>query len=561
MYDIDFIAKKLKLIGKLLELKGENSFKVVAYYRGEETLRAQTETIEALIASGELDKLKNIGSALGEKIRAIHLTGTCPLLTRLEEEIPEGVIKMLNIKGIGPKKVQAIWQEMGITSIGDLWYACNENRLVEMKGFGAKTQETIMKAVEYVMANEDKFHYARLFPYAAKLLNALKDALGEDAQVSFTGELRRKMPTLSAIELIVASKHKEKAIHAAVSHPEFVKVEETGDILKLQVAESSIPATITFSEKNYWYGLWQTTGSPAHISQLSPDPNKDYESEEAIYAGMGLDYIEPELREDLGEIEKAKQHTLPKLITNADIRGMMHNHSTWSDGLHTLEQMAEACRKMKMEYLGISDHSRSAGYAGGLSIDRVRAQHAEIDALNAKMAPFRIFKGIESDILADGSLDYPDEVLATFDFVIASVHSGLNMDEEKATQRLIKAIENPYTTMLGHPTGRLLLMRKGYPINHRAVIDACAAHGVSIEINANPSRLDLDWTWVPYALEKGVMLSINPDAHRMAGYEDTWWGVDAGRKGGLTADRCLNTFHLADIEAWFQQKKKRAGVL
>lgn len=561
MYDIDFIAKRLKLIGKLLELKGENSFKVVAYYRGEETLRAQTVPIQQLIQTGELDKLKNIGSALGEKIRAIYETGTCPLLARLEEEIPEGVIKMLNIKGIGPKKVQAIWQEMGITSIGELWYACNENRLVEMKGFGAKTQETIRNAVEYVMANEDKFHYARLFPFAEKLEVALREALGPAAKISLSGEIRRKMPTLQAVELLVESSYQAQAIEIAQTHPDFTLDRLEGDTLHLYIAESTIPVRITFAQGNFWLALWERTGSAEHIAQLSPNRQIEYASEAEIYSHLGLQFIEPEMREDMGEIEKARNGNLPVLIEREDIRGMVHNHSTWSDGLHTLAQMAEACREMGMDYLGISDHSRSAGYAGGLSIERVIAQQTEIDGLNQKMAPFRIFKGIESDILGDGSLDYPDEVLATFDFVIASVHSGLNMEEEKATQRLIRAIENPYTTMLGHPTGRLLLVRKGYPINHRAVIDACAAHGVAIEINANPHRLDLDWTWVPYALEKGVMLSINPDAHRMAGYADTWWGIEAGRKGGLAANQCLNTFTTEELAQWFQQKKKRAGIL
>jgi DNA polymerase (family 10) len=283
--------------------------------------------------------------------------------------------------------------------------------------------------------------------------------------------------------------------------------------------------------------------------------SQSYNTEQAIYQAAGMPYIIPELREGLYEFDLAKENKLNDLIEFKDLKGILHNHSTYSDGKHTLAEMAIYCKELGYEYLGISDHSKAAFYAGGLTEETVRRQHQEIEKLNQQLKPFRIFKGIESDILHDGSLDYENEVLESFDFIVASIHSGLKMDEQKATQRLIKAIENPYTTILGHPTGRLLLRREGYPINHRMVIDACAGNGVVIEINANPWRLDIDWRWLPYALDKGVMISINPDAHEKDGYHDMIYGVHVARKGGLTKHMTFNALPLEAVEKYFKNKK------
>jgi DNA polymerase (family 10) len=281
-----------------------------------------------------------------------------------------------------------------------------------------------------------------------------------------------------------------------------------------------------------------------------------FDNEEDLYQSAGMDFIVPELREGNNEVELALKNQLPNLIVNEDLKGTLHNHSTWSDGVHSIEEMALYCRdEMKLEYLGMCDHSKTAVYAKGLSIERVLQQQEEIENLNKKLAPFKIFKGIESDILSDGSLDYPEEILKRFDFVVASVHSAMKMDEEKATNRLIKAIENPYTTILGHPTGRLLLSRSGYPLDFKKIIDACAANKVIIEINANPLRLDLDWRWHRYAVENGVLLSINPDAHRTEGLLDMQYGINVARKGGLTKSNCLNAFSLQEIESIFKSKK------
>jgi DNA polymerase (family 10) len=294
-------------------------------------------------------------------------------------------------------------------------------------------------------------------------------------------------------------------------------------------------------------------GKPATLRQLVKKERFGQEAD--IYQKAGLQYVEPELREGLGELALAHEHKLPRLLENEDLRGSLHNHSTYSDGSHSLREMATFLRDQGYEYLGICDHSQAAHYANGLTPERVRQQQREVEELNTELAPFRIFKGIESDILSDGSLDYTPNVLETFDFVVASVHSNLRMDQQKATTRVLRAIENPYTTMLGHPTGRLLLRREGYPLDHKAVIDACAKHNVIIEINANPWRLDLDWRWVHYALEQGVMLSINPDAHHTNGYADMRYGVFMGRKGGLTKEMTFNTKSVAEAAEYFAQRK------
>jgi len=306
-------------------------------------------------------------------------------------------------------------------------------------------------------------------------------------------------------------------------------------------------------------------GSKQHLGSLASDTEsiaqkilkKDYSSEEEFYKKNELQFIPIEMREGIGETDLARAHKIPVLLENSDLKGILHNHTTYSDGKHSLRQMAEHCKSLGYEYLGISDHSRTASYAGGLEIEKVLKQQEEINQLNKELAPFRIFKGIESDILSDGSLDYPDEVLQSFDFIVSSVHSILTMDKNRATDRLIKAISNPYTAILGHPTGRLLLRREGYPIDHKAVIDACAAHQVVIEINANPWRLDLDWRWVGYAMEQGVKLSINPDAHELEGFADMKYGVLIGRKGGLTKEMTLNTLSGDEIASYFASRKAK----
>ncbi len=548
------IAKVFKLCSQLMELHNENPFRTKAMASA--SFRIDKLPFQASQSNLEtLSEQPNIGKSTAEKILQIVTTGTFPELEKLIAKTPEGIIEMLKIKGLGPKKIQIIWQDLEIESVGELYYACNENRLIEAKGFGLKTQEEIKKAIEFSIANQGWFLYAKVLPSALEVIQHLEKELPL-APISFTGDFRRKAETLQQIDLIIAA---EKAdTHRAISNLEYeFDVDEEKQKISFK-DQNGIPFEIIVSSiTDYAKNLLISTGSADHIKNLQAlGEIKSLDSEEAIYQSLGLAFIEPELREGFKEIELAKTNQLPHLITYADLKGSLHNHSTYSDGVHSLKDMALYCKEdLGLEYLGICDHSKTAVYANGLTIERVGEQWKEIDELNQKLAPFKIFKGIESDILSDGSLDYPEEILAKFDFVVASIHSNLKMDIDKATQRIIKAIENPYTTILGHPTGRLLLSRAGYPLDFKKVIDACAANKVVIEINANPLRLDLDWRWHQYALEKGVLLSINPDAHRKEGFLDMEYGVYVGRKGGLSKEKCLNAFSLNQIEDYFTNKR------
>jgi len=538
------ITRTFKLLGQLMELHGENPFRTKATA----SLAFKVDKLPFAAASAspeELAEQPGIGKSAAAKIAAIVQTGSLPELDGLLAKTPSGVLDMLNIKGLGPKKVRTIWLELGMESIGELLYACNENRLVEAKGFGLKTQEEVRKAIEFSISNQGWLLYARVLPHAENLLENLQKAF-PSAKTAFTGGFRRKMETIDVVDILTTadSMEVERLLSAACDLAEKPKAS------LLFNDASGVKYRILFSTADrFFLDLLLTTGSEDHVRQLrdikGEIPVSD--SEEGIYRVLGLDYIEPELREGMGEIALAECHELPQLIGLKDLK---------SDGVHTLEQMALHCKDaLGLAYFGICDHSKSAVYARGLTEERVLEQWAEIDRLNAQLAPFRIFKGIESDILGDGALDYPDDLLSGFDFVVASVHSNLKMDEQRATARLLRAIENPHTTILGHPTGRLLLSRPGYPVDFRKVIDACAANRVAIEINANPLRLDLDWRWHRYALEKGVLLSINPDAHRMEGLADMQYGIHVARKGGLTAEKCLNAFSLAELAAFFGNLK------
>jgi len=551
------IARKLRLLSQLMELHNENTFKVrslanAAFKIDKLPYPAASKTFE------QLEKIDGVGKSTAAKIIELLQTGTMAEMETLLAQTPEGVIEMMGIKGIGPKKVEIIWRELGIENVGELFYACNENRLVEAKGFGLKTQEDIRKAIEFRMASNGKFLYAQVQPEANKLLDQIK-AIFPGALVDFAGEFRRCCEIISELTIVLGSRDEEIAFNT-VQQSELISNINTNENHISGELENGLLVDIIFVHKRHYYSeLFTQTGDEEHVKAVltrAVDTIDQPSSEELIYEKASMDFIQPELREGTVFIEKAEKKTLPRLITYYDLKGSLHNHSTWSDGINTVEEMALYCRHdLKLEYLGMCDHSKSAFYAKGLSIEHVLQQQEEIDHLNKKLNGFHIFKGIESDILYDGSLDYPDEILKRFDFIVASVHSILKMDEEKATSRLIKAIENPYTTILGHPTGRLLLSRSGYPINYKKVIDACAANNVVIEINANPLRLDLDWRWHQYALDKGVWLSVNPDAHRREGFLDMQYGILAARKGGLYKERCLNALSLQDITEFFEKAK------
>lgn len=543
------IARTLRLFSQLLDLHDENPFKVRSMANAAFKVDKLPFALNSKTES-ELSVIDGIGKSIATKIHELLTTEHIAELDELLSKTPQGVLEIMQIKGIGPKKVATIWKELEIESVGELYYACNENRLIEAKGFGLKTQQDIIKLIEFKMANNGRWLYAKVEAFAEELLKNLEGHF-PNSLISLSGDYRRRMEIIDQLDVLIGVSEAQLR-----SHPIGEQVDEK---LQFKTEEGLNIQFHCCSAEDFGWTLLRTTGNAEHVAQLEQklgNTSLSDKTEAEIYALAGLDYIEPELREGQNELDWAAKKQLPKLIGLTDLKGSLHNHSTWSDGVNTLEEMALYCKnELKIDYLGMCDHSKSAFYANGLNEIRVAAQHREIDALNEKLAPFKIFKGIESDILYDGSLDYADEVLASFDFVVASVHSVLKMTEEKATERLLKAIENPYTTILGHPTGRLLLSRSAYPINHKKVIDACAANKVVIEINANPLRLDLDWRWHQYALEKGVLLAINPDAHRTEGFLDMHYGVLVGRKGGLTAKNCLNAFSLAEIDTFFKNSK------
>ncbi|MFD2871150.1 helix-hairpin-helix domain-containing protein [Mucilaginibacter ximonensis] len=552
------IARKLRLLSQLMELHEVNPFKIksianAAFNVDKFNGKIAGKTFE------ELEKIQGIGKSVAAKVIELVQTGTMLELDELIGSTPPGVVEMMGIKGIGAKKVATIWHEMNIETVGELFYACNENRLIEAKGFGLKTQEDIRKAIEFKMASTGKFLYAQVEPEADKITQKLKDTF-TNILFEFAGEYRRLCEVVNELIVVVGSRDCEMAFNTILTSDLVSEMKpEDGHIVG--VTENGLKVIIYVVEKRFYFQtLFEKTGSEEHVKivlERGGSGADQPENEELIYRKAGLDFIRPEMREGDTFIEKAAGNKLPALISYNDLRGTLHNHSTWSDGVNSIEEMVTYCRdQLNLQYLGLSDHSKSAFYAKGLSIERVLQQHEEIDHLNKKLEGFHVFKGIESDILNDGSLDYPDEILQRFDFVVASIHSNLKMSEDKATERLIKAIENPFTTILGHPTGRLLLSRNGYPIDYKKVIDACAANGVVIEVNSNPLRLDLDWRWHQYTLDKGVWLSINPDAHRNEGFLDMHYGVIVARKGGLYKERCLNALSLEEITKFFKDKKK-----
>lgn len=545
------ISKKFRLLAALMELHDENAFKIKSYTNAAYAIERLSSAV-ADLPPHELSAVQGIGTAIGEKIAALLDKGSFPLLDQLLCKTPDGIVEMLAIKGIGPKKIKVLWQELGVENRGELLYACNENRLVALSGFGTKTQDNIRQSIEYAQANASKFRYATLVDEVQQWLAKIR-VLPQIARAETSGELRRQCEVLSEATILLApTETLDETAQAALSQQIVELLPETS--LLRHWAGTRVAWTNLDVFERTWF---LQTAHPDHLQQLGGAAalaHLNATTETDIYAQLDLPYLPPELREGRQEIAFARQQSLTDLVQLNHLRGVIHAHSTYSDGRHTLQKMAEHCRQAGYDYLGISDHSKAAFYANGLSVERVAEQHREIDELNQQLAPFRIFKGIEADILNDGALDYDSETLSRFDFVIASVHSNLKMTEEKAMNRLLRAIENPYTRLLGHPTGRLLLSREGYPIDHRRIIDACAANNVAIELNANPYRLDIDWRWIDYCTEKGVWISINPDAHSIEGISDMQYGVIAARKGLLTRALTLNAQGIAHVAAFFARQ-------
>ncbi len=564
------IIKSLKLYVSLMELHEENPFKVKSIQNAVFSLEKIDTPLKTLQA-GEIEKLEGIGKSVSAKIADLITKGSFDELDELAGKTPLGIISMLDIKGLGPKKIRTIWKELDIAGPDELLKACEENRISQLKGFGEKTQEAIRQVLVFANKQRGLFLYAELEATAERIETDLKSILPGTA-ISLSGEIRRRMEVISLIQFVAGTDEPASALSALREIPYLEKDHALSSPFIWRGAEkrSSVQVEIRFySHEEFHKKVFLHSLNPRHLTLKNNEGivigdylrKNAFVSEETFYKELGMQYIAPETREGMSEVAKARQYSLPTLLETKDLKGILHNHSTYSDGIHTLEQMAIHCQQLGYEYLGISDHSKSAFYANGLQENRIMEQHAEIDQLNERLFPFKIFKGIESDILSDGALDYPDRVLASFDFIVASIHSNLKMTQEKATRRLLTAIENPYTTMLGHPTGRLLLRREGYPIDHKAIIDACVSHNVVIEINANPYRLDMDWRHVLYAIEKGAWISINPDAHSMAEYDNMKYGVLVGRKAGLGAGQTFNALSVEQVAAHFGIKKAAAKSL
>ncbi|HEV7330809.1 MAG TPA: helix-hairpin-helix domain-containing protein [Flavisolibacter sp.] len=548
------IADQFSLLAKLMDIHGENAFRAKSYASAAFAIeKAPTEL--ASLNEEQIAAIRGIGDSTAKKVKEILQTGELKALQDLLQKTPTGVLEMMNIKGLGPKKINIIWKEMKIDTIEALEKACQENRIAAKKGFGAKTEQKILESIAFASETKGHYLYKHVEDFALALQSKL-EAKFPGERTAITGQFRRQLEIISQLEWVTTAGQRDVIDYLMNDQVEIltegpkslmIRVEER---LKIQIHFATAE---TFVET-----LFATSASEAFLAALQNKTSwSGAQSEEAIFQNAGLPLIPPYLRESNTILEKANKETIDAIVETSTIKGLIHSHSNWSDGAYTIEQMAEELIRIGFEYMVISDHSKSAYYANGLNEEKIREQHVYIDSLNQKFAPFRIFKSIECDILGDGSLDYDNETLSTFDLVITSIHSNLDMDEEKAMQRLMGAITNPYTTILGHMTGRLLLRRKGYPVDHKAIIDACAANNVVIEINASPSRLDMDWRWVEYAMEKGVMLSINPDAHALEEFNYIKYGTLVAQKGALPASRNLSSFSLQAFENFLQENRRK----
>jgi len=561
------VSDILENIAMLLEIKGENPFKSRAYYNAAKALSGITN-LEELVKEKRLREIKGIGEALSQKIEEYSKTGTMAYYEELTRAVPESLLELMQIPNLGPKKIKVLYDELEITNIGELEYACKENRLIHLTGFGEKTQENVLKGIEFFKRHKGEFLFGDVYQEAERIRQRLSTIV-DPICAEVCGSIRRRKEVVRDMDILVAAENHEKITSFFVSMPEVDQVLVTGETKTSVRMKSGIEADLrVVTRQEFPYALVYFTGSKEHNVRLRGIAKKkgwklnEYgifdgdnlvicKSEEEIYRALGLPYIPPELREDSGEIEAAEQDMLPSLIQHEDIRGIFHVHTDFSDGVDSLERMVEAAQKFGFSYIGVSDHSKTAYYAGGLKHDAILRQWEMIDTLNKKNSTFRIFKGIESDILSDGSLDYDDSILEGFDFVIASVHSGFTMKKDDMEERILKAMKNPYTTILGHPTGRLLLSRDGYQVDMMRIIDCAAQNHVILELNASPYRLDIDWRYLKYAKDKGVMISINPDAHAVAGLEEVFFGVNIARKGWQESKDILNTRDVNDIKEIF----------
>jgi DNA polymerase (family 10) len=557
-FDAQAVAQLLREFAGRSSLRGGNPYPAKAYARAADSLAALVVPLAQIVDAGRLTEIPGIGDAIADIVTKLHRTGTHPSLEAMRKEIPAGVLEMLAVPGLRPDKVLRLYKALGITSLADLEQAAREDRIKGAKGLGGALQAKILRSLEIARSGEGCFHMHRAAILLENAQRSLQQAHPELKRITVAGDLRRGCELVADLALVAEAPALEDGPTTLAS----------GGGLKVYLTD----------KRHYGITLLLATGSSQHIEGLHALANRKglklgpkglrrgrnvlaARSEEGIYAALGLPFIEPELREGRGEIERAIKGKLPALVTDREVRGILHAHTDLSDGVDPLEVMAQASRERGYQYFGVADHSKSAHYAGGLSVEEVIQQHRDIDRLNRSYENnFRILKGVESDILTDGSLDYPDDVLELFDFVVASVHSRFRLDPKSQTDRIIRAVANPYTTILGHMTGRQLLRRPGYEVDIESILEACATYGVAVEINANPWRLDLDWRWHQRALEFGCMMSINPDAHSTREIDLTHWGVEMARKGGVPAKGVLNCLTLAQLMQHLQKRRKRSRV-
>ena len=580
------VAFLLEEIATLLALKdGSSVFEARAYENASRAVSSLDGDITQLVNEGKLKGTPGLGATTIKRIEEAVKTGNIPFLDELKASTPAVKLEMMRIPGVGPKKINAIYDQLHVTSMSELEQACKEDKVAHLPGFGKKTQEKILQGIAFIAERSNRFLYPVAEQEALRIREALA-TLPEIVRMEVAGSLRRKRETVKDIDMVVSVKdeagspERRKIMEFFTSQPSVTNITGKGETKSSVVLSNGIAMDLrVVSDNQFPYTLHHFSGSREHHISLRrralsmgmtindygmfklQDGNEELvpcKDETDLYAALGMDYIVPELREDMGEIEAAAQHKLPQLVQESDVRGVLHAHSTWSDGKNSIREMAEACIQRGYSYMGITDHSKTAAYAGGLTEDNLRRQWDEVDQLNEEFAGrFHILKGSECDILRGGELDYEDALLAQLDFVVASIHSIFNLPPEEQTQRMVHAIANPYVDIVGHPTGRILLGRAGYTLDMEAVIEAAAEHGVCIEINSDASRLDLDWRLVRKARDKGIKIPLGPDAHTLAGIDNMRYGIGIARKGWLRASDVLNTLELQDVESFFQKRRKR----
>jgi len=580
------IAGVLEKIAMLLELKGENPFKIRAYTNAARAIETFGANVSSFQDEEAVAKIPGIGKSIALKIKELAGTGSLQYLQELSAEFPAGILELFSLPGLGSKKIKALHDKLGISSIEQLQKACEQGRIAELPGFGETTQQKLCDAIARRASRAGSFQFGQVAA-EAEALRADLAAHEAASQVDVAGSYRRQKEIVHDLDLLVATNEPEAITKFFVSHPlvEYVIAQgPTKSSVRLRSGVQCDLRVVTTAE--YPFALAYFTGNKEHniemrsralqrgwtlneyrLASVPIDPKAkkkrlarkipNVRDEADLYRAADLDFIPPELRENCGEFEAAEQHSLPKLIEKENLRGTFHCHTVASDGHNTLEEMAEAAQELGLEYLGIADHSRSSVQGHGMAAEKLLAQVAAIRKLNKTFNGFRLVAGVECDILRDGSLDFSDEVLSQLDYVVASVHSVFNLSESEMTQRVIRALENPFVTMLAHPTGRLLLKRDPYQIDIPAVLDAAAHTGTWIELNAAPKRLDLDWRWWPLAKQKRVKCVINPDAHRTERLQDLWFGIGIARKGWLTKDDVVNCLPLGKIETALRTKRGR----